>query len=154
VVRCFPGKTTSGGDRVPNEAERSRWRGFLAREVAILEPRLIVPVGRLAISEVLGADAGAAPLAEVVGRSLRVTWHGAPVDVIPLPHPSGASTWFKLEPGRTLLERALRLLARHREVVHALGASRRSRDQLRGPPRATSALAASARERRSAMALR
>jgi uracil-DNA glycosylase len=39
------------------------------------------------------------------------------VDVIPLPHPSGASTWFKVEPGRTLLEDALRLVADHPEVV-------------------------------------
>jgi uracil-DNA glycosylase len=38
-------------------------------------------------------------------------------DVIALPHPSGASTWFKVEPGRTLLDEALRLVADHPEVV-------------------------------------
>jgi uracil-DNA glycosylase len=38
---------------------------------------------------------------------------GWEADVIPLPHPSGASTWFKMEPGRTLLAQALNLIAAH-----------------------------------------
>lgn len=114
VVRCFPGKTSGGGDRVPTPAECALWRGFLAREVEILRPTLLVPVGRLAIQEVLGH---AGPLAEVVGRMHRARWHGVEADVVPLPHPSGASTWFKVEPGRTLLEAALGILARHPEVV-------------------------------------
>jgi uracil-DNA glycosylase len=36
---------------------------------------------------------------------------------VPLPHPSGASTWYKVEPGKTLLGRALRRLAAHPEVA-------------------------------------
>jgi uracil-DNA glycosylase len=40
-------------------------------------------------------------------------WHGRDVDVIPLPHPSGASPWHRIEPGKTLLGKGLRLLARH-----------------------------------------
>ena len=56
------------------------------------------------------------PLAEVIGTSRKVTFHGLRAEVIALPHPSGASTWFKLEPGRTLLERALALLAAHPEI--------------------------------------
>jgi uracil-DNA glycosylase len=113
VVRCFPGKTSGGGDRVPTPAECARWRGFVAREVGILRPALVLPVGRLAIGEVLGH---AGPLAEVVGTLRRVQFHGVEVDAIPLPHPSGASTWFKVEPGRTLLARALALVAAHPEV--------------------------------------
>lgn len=116
VVRCFPGKAPGGGDRVPTPDECGRWRGFVAREVGILRPRLVVPVGRLAIRETLGHEA---PIAEVVGRRLRARFHGVEVDVVPLPHPSGASTWFKMEPGRTLLERALALLAAHPEVRRA-----------------------------------
>jgi uracil-DNA glycosylase len=134
VVRCFPGKTPSGGDRVPTRAECARWRGFLEREVAILEPRLVVPVGRLAISEVLGPEAGGAPLADVIGRELRARYHGTEVDVIPLPHPSGASTWFKVEPGRSLLERALSRLARHPEVRRALGSRARAAGSRTGRP--------------------
>jgi uracil-DNA glycosylase len=116
IVRCFPGKARGGGDRVPTPAEVARWRGFLAREVEILRPALVLPVGRLAISEVLGREA---PLAEVVGRTLRLEYHGVEADVIPLPHPSGASTWFKMEPGKTLLAGALRLIAEHPEVRSA-----------------------------------
>jgi uracil-DNA glycosylase len=114
VVRCFPGKTKAGGDRVPSPEECALWRGFLAREVEILAPRLVIPVGRLAIQEVLGHTE---PIAAVVGRTLKTQFHGVSVDVIPLPHPSGASTWFKMEPGRTLLEDALALVARHPEVA-------------------------------------
>jgi uracil-DNA glycosylase len=114
VVRCFPGKTGGGGDRVPTADECALWRGFVEREVRILRPRLVLPVGRLAIQEVLGHTE---PIAAVVGRALRAHLHGVEVDVIPLPHPSGASTWFKVEPGRTLLEEALRLVAAHPEVA-------------------------------------
>jgi uracil-DNA glycosylase len=121
VVRCFPGKTAAGGDRVPTPAECGRWRHFVERELEILRPRLVIPVGRLAIGEVLGS---AEPLAGVVGRSFRTHVHGVDADVIPLPHPSGASTWFKLEPGRTLLARALELVGRHPEVRRALGGDR------------------------------
>jgi uracil-DNA glycosylase len=116
VVRCFPGKTRGGGDRVPTADECERWRGFIEREVDILRPRLVLPVGRLAIQEVLGHTE---PIAAVVGRELRTTFHGVDVDVIPLPHPSGASTWFKMEPGRTLLDEALRRVAAHPEVARA-----------------------------------
>jgi uracil-DNA glycosylase len=122
VVRCFPGKTRGGGDRVPSADECALWRGFVAREVQILRPRLVLPVGRLAIQEVLGHTE---PIAAVVGRTLQAQLHGVDVDVIPLPHPSGASTWFKMEPGRTLLERALELVAQHPEVARTFRGGRR-----------------------------
>lgn len=127
VVRAFPGKTGSGGDRVPSPDEIAASRGFIEREVAALRPRLVVPVGRLAIEQVLGPVA----LAEAVGRRLRVRYHGVRCDVLCLPHPSGASTWFKTEPGRGLLARALRLLARHPEIRRAFG---RPRPRGRGAP--------------------
>ncbi len=116
VVRCFPGKTRGGGDRVPSAEECELWRRFVAREVEILRPRLVIPVGRLAIQEVLGHTE---PIAAVVGSRVRTHFHGVELDVIPLPHPSGASTWFKVEPGRALLEDALRLIAAHPEVLRA-----------------------------------
>jgi uracil-DNA glycosylase len=116
VCRCFPGKTRQGGDRVPSPEEVSRCAPHLDREVALLAPRLVVPIGRLAIEAFLGAR----PLAEVIGRTFRAERAGQAFDVIPLPHPSGASTWWKLEPGATLLQRALRRIARHpawREIL-------------------------------------
>ncbi len=116
VVRCFPGKAKGGGDRVPSPEEIAASRGFIEREIDILRPGLVIPVGRLAIEQVLGRKP---PLEEVVGRRLRLHYHGVESDVICLPHPSGASTWFKREPGKTLLEKALALLARHPEVRRA-----------------------------------
>ena len=116
VVRAFPGKTSGGGDRVPSPAEIEASRGFLAREVAILRPRLVLPVGKLAIEQVLGRDTR---LDRVVGELIHCESHGLASDVIELPHPIGGSTWFKVEPGRSLLDRALRLLATHPEIRRA-----------------------------------
>ncbi len=110
VARCFPGKANGGGDRKPDAEEVLRCEKWLAREVAILEPDLVVAVGTLAIERVLGSKA---PLAEIVGTTRRARWHGREVDVIPLPHPSGASPWHRIEPGKTLLDKALQRLARH-----------------------------------------
>jgi uracil-DNA glycosylase len=117
VARCFPGKAKGGGDRKPDPVEVDNCRTFLEREVGILRPKLVVPVGTLAIREVLGHEG---PLAEVVGTRRRARYHGADVDVIALPHPSGASTWHRVEPGKSLLGRAMRLLASHPEVKRAL----------------------------------
>jgi uracil-DNA glycosylase len=110
VARCFPGKASGGGDRRPDAEEVARCESWLARETAILKPELVIAVGTLAIERVLGVKA---PLAEVVGTTRHARWHGADVDVVPLPHPSGASPWHKIEPGKALLERGLGLLAKH-----------------------------------------
>jgi uracil-DNA glycosylase len=110
VARCFTGKARGGGDRKPDPGEIERCRPFIAREIAILEPELVLPVGALAIEQVMGHKG---PLAEIVGRAVRATFHGVACDVIALPHPSGASTWHRVEPGRGLLAKALALVARH-----------------------------------------
>ena len=113
VCRCFPGKGAGGGgDRVPAPDEVAACRPWLDAEVRLLRPALIVPVGRLAIAQLL-PDAADAPLAEVIGRAFRGARAGRAFDVIPLPHPSGASTWFRRPPGDRLLRKALRLVARH-----------------------------------------
>jgi uracil-DNA glycosylase len=120
VARCFPGKARGGGDRRPDAAEIERCKTWLAREATILEPALVVAVGTLAIEQVIGAKA---PLAEIVGSKRRAQWHGCDVDVIALPHPSGASPWHKMEPGKTLLWKALGRLASHPAMKQALRAS-------------------------------
>jgi len=113
VARCFPGKASGGGDRKPDATEILRCRTFLEREVGILQPELVLAVGQLAISEVLGKDAAKKKLDALVGRTFRTTWHGVELDVLPLPHPSGASPWHKLEPGKTLLGQALAIARAH-----------------------------------------
>jgi uracil-DNA glycosylase len=112
VCRCFPGKGAKGGDRVPAPDEIARCGNFLAAEVALLQPRLVLPVGKLAIAQVL-PDFAKAQLVDVVGEAHRVAWHGVTLDVVPLPHPSGASTWHRTEPGKTLLTRALDRVGKH-----------------------------------------
>jgi uracil-DNA glycosylase len=109
VCRCFPGKKPQGGDRVPADDEIAHCARWLEREFALLQPRLVLPVGKLAITQFLGER----PLAEVVGRSFRTAFGGRKVDVVPLPHPSGASPWHRMEPGKTLLDQALALIAAH-----------------------------------------
>ncbi|MFO0611374.1 MAG: uracil-DNA glycosylase family protein [Polyangiaceae bacterium] len=118
VARCFPGKAKGGGDRVPSAEEIEACGAFLKREVAILRPRLIVPVGQLAIGAVLGGEKRL--LVDVIGAATRATFHGVTADVIALPHPSGASTWHRVEPGKTLLAKALQLLAAHPVMREAL----------------------------------
>jgi uracil-DNA glycosylase len=109
VCRCFPGKKPSGGDRVPARDEIASCATWLEAEMQILRPRLVIPVGRLAIEQF-----GACPsLGKVIGTQTRVRFAGHETDVIPLPHPSGASPWPRMEPGKTLLQRALRLIAAH-----------------------------------------
>jgi len=110
VCRCFPGKAKAGGDRVPSDDEVERCGQHLAREVAILKPRLVIPVGKLAIEQLVPEMK---KLVDVVGVQRRVTFHGHELDMIALPHPSGASTWHRTEPGKTLLIRALSLIAQH-----------------------------------------
>lgn len=129
VVRAFPGKNPSGGDRVPSAEEILASRGFIEREVAVLRPRLVIPVGKLAIGEVLGE---APPLTEVIGRQLRLRYHRVAVDAICLPHPSGASTWTKTEPGKALTRQALALLARHPEIERAFPPATRPAGGRRG----------------------
>jgi uracil-DNA glycosylase len=113
VARCFPGKSRGGGDRKPTSDEIERCHHFLEREMAILRPRLILPVGTLAIEQLIGH---VGPLVEVIGTQRRVRYKDFSADVICLPHPSGASPWHRIEPGRTLLRGALRLIAAHPQI--------------------------------------
>lgn len=114
VCRCFPGKNPNGGDRVPNRTEVANCADWWRHELELCRPRLIIPVGRLAIARFADQLPLKAKLDELVGRVWTYRSSGGlACDLIPLPHPSGASTWFKMEPGRTLLPRALGLIAEH-----------------------------------------
>jgi uracil-DNA glycosylase len=109
VCRCFPGKNPKGGDRVPSPAEIASCRDWLDAELELLAPRLLIPVGKLAIGQFLDVMR----LVDVIGRRHEVDRGGIRIDVVPLPHPSGASTWHRTEPGQTLLHEALRQIAAH-----------------------------------------
>jgi len=72
------------------------------RELELLHPRLIVTVGGLALRRMLGLT----ELTPCVGE--RFDRSGVPV--VPLPHPSGASSWPHLPANRARLDRALELV--------------------------------------------
>ena len=109
VCRCFPGKNPKGGDRVPSPEEMHNCRPWLERELELLRPLLVIPVGRVAIEQFIPAR----PLVEQIGKVTQVTRGKRRIDVIPLPHPSGASTWPRAEPGKSLTLRALQLIGAH-----------------------------------------
>lgn len=109
VGRCFPGKNSAGGDRVPDAQEIVNCSRWLDAEIALLRPALVIPIGKLAIQQFVSFD----KLTDVIGRTLPVTHGGHTFEIVPLPHPSGASPWHRMEPGKTLLDQALRLIVGH-----------------------------------------
>ena len=109
VCRCFPGKKPHGGDRVPDRTEISNCSRWLKAEMDILHPELVIPVGRLAITQFMRYTS----LDAIVGRSFHCNYDKHFFDAIPLPHPSGASPWPRVSPGKTLLRKSLALIAEH-----------------------------------------
>jgi len=108
ITRCFPGAHPSGrGDRVPSREEQERCADWLDAELRIIRPELIIPVGRLAIERFLPR----LPLVELIGTKRTLQHVGGESVVVPLPHPSGASSWI-YEPGnRLLVDKAVSLIA-------------------------------------------
>ena len=109
VCRCFPGKNSGGTDRIPSPDEIRNCSSWMDDEIRILKPRLLIPVGRLAIAQFLECER----LEKIIGRNFYVRRAGHSFNLIPLPHPSGASPWHKISPGKKLLGRALTLIACH-----------------------------------------
>jgi uracil-DNA glycosylase len=109
VCRCFPGKNPHGGDRVPDATEIANCSSWLDTEIRLLRPRLIIPVGKLAIEQFMEVGR----LVDIIGHEYELEENGCLIDVIPLPHPSGASTWHRTEPGIRLLNKALALIREH-----------------------------------------
>jgi uracil-DNA glycosylase len=132
VTKCYPGKDKSGrGDRVPSPAEQALCRPFLAQEIALVRPRLMILVGGLAIKllyppqarldEVIGTAvyfppaALANPVNFDLAQGVWLTEYDPQRDgngrwVVPLPHPSGASLWPNKPANQALIARALALL--------------------------------------------
>ena len=109
ACRCFPGRNKAGGDRVPAADEIANCSRWMKAEFEILKPELVIPVGKLAIELFLPKQ----KLTDAVGNTFCREMYGTTFDIIPLPHPSGASSWFKIEPGKSLTSKALTLLAAH-----------------------------------------
>jgi uracil-DNA glycosylase len=102
LCRCFPGKAKGGGDLAPSRTMILNCRPHLLRELDLLRPQVVAPVGGLAIKELLGMKR----LSEAVGE----TFVRDGIVYVPLPHPSGASTWLNDAKNKERLTRALAAL--------------------------------------------
>ena len=104
VTRCYPGRAASGrGDRTPTPEEQRLCAFWRERELRIIRPRLIVTVGGLAARTLLGLKS----VTEFVGT--RIELDDGTV-AIPLPHPSGASSWLNLPANRERVAEAAALV--------------------------------------------
>ena len=111
ITKCYPGKGKGGhGDRVPTNEEQAFCRPWLDREIALVNPRMIIPIGRLALGLFFDTSL---PLEKIIGRQYE---HNGRV-IVPLPHPSGASTWHQKPANRALVKKAIRLIAKQREAL-------------------------------------
>jgi uracil-DNA glycosylase len=103
VTRCYPGKPPSGrGDRTPTPVEQQLCAFWREQELRLLGPRLIVTVGGLAARSLLGVKS----VSECVG--VRYEHRGAVA--VPLPHPSGASSWLNVPANRERVAAAVELV--------------------------------------------
>jgi uracil-DNA glycosylase len=110
VTRCYPGPAPSGrGDRVPSLVEQRACASWLENELSIIRPRIIIPIGKLAMARFLPN----LPLEALIGRShIAAELPGKPM-LIPLPHPSGASSWIHQGNHPRLLSQAIGLIVEH-----------------------------------------
>jgi uracil-DNA glycosylase len=103
VTRCYPGRAPSGrGDRTPTPREQDLCQFWRDWELELLRPRLVVTVGGLALRRLLGL----AQLTECIG----CLYERDGIPIVPLPHPSGASSWPNLPANRKRLDTALALV--------------------------------------------
>jgi uracil-DNA glycosylase len=108
MTRCYPGAHPSGrGDRVPTRVEQSSCGDWLDNELRIIRPKVLIPVGRLAIGRFLPD----LPLSELIGTRHSIQHAGGRSIVIPLPHPSGASSWIHEGDNKILVDNAIGLIA-------------------------------------------
>jgi uracil-DNA glycosylase len=109
LMRCFPGRNPSGsGDLRPPPAAVANCNHWLEAELQLLEPKVVILVGQMAIARFLGPGR----LEGFVGA----TFGQCPV-MIPLPHPSGQSRWLNEHQNRARLEAALRVIGEQRSAL-------------------------------------
>jgi uracil-DNA glycosylase len=130
VTKCFPGKAASGGgDRRPSAAEVALCRPWLQGQLALVEPRMVLLVGTLAIEQFMPCRSLDGLVGRLFdGRGVQVPGTSAATLVramrpllLPLPHPSGASRWLNQPAHRGLLEQALGRLRATWPALTALG---------------------------------
>lgn len=108
VTRCYPGKGKGGhGDRVPSKEEQALCRPWLDQELALIRPQLIIPIGKLALGLFFDTRLS---LEELIGTRHEIEGRV----FIPLPHPSGASTWPNKPENAARIQQAIQLISTER----------------------------------------
>lgn len=109
VTKCFPGKNKSGGgDRAPSPREQMLCRPYLKEELEFIKPKLIIPIGRLAIEVFYPRSS---KLEDLIGTEMEQDGRW----LVPLPHPSGASRWHQIAENRERIAEAIDLISAHFE---------------------------------------
>ncbi len=110
LVDYFPGSKGSS-HLVPTPEEINKEHSRLVKTIRDFGPQLIVCIGKLSISHCLNKKD--IDLSKMIGEIFNVDPYGAlgrKLLTIPLPHPSGASTWRYKPENKKLLNKALELL--------------------------------------------
>src|SRR5438552_6676078 len=112
LTHCDPGPNPKGnGDRRPSLQEVALCRPFLEAELQLLQPKVVLLVGTMAIE----AFFGKVQLEQIVGTFEERNG----MLLLPLPHPSGVSRWLNDPVHQRLHQQALEQLSAWR-VAHQL----------------------------------
>jgi len=118
LMRCFPGRNRQNtGDLRPPPAAVANCAHWLDAELKLLRPKVLIPVGQMAIARFLGPGS----LEERVGKRF-----GEHPVVVPLPHPSGQNRWLNAAANRERLNTALALISELRSNVANKTGTRRT----------------------------
>lgn len=110
LVDYFPG-AKNGSHLIPTEVEIKNERKRLEKTIKDFDPEIVVTIGKLSLSHCLGCQIKL--LNEFIGKTFEVDPYGLfgkRIKIIPLAHPSGASTWQYKPENKKLLEEALNIL--------------------------------------------
>lgn len=110
LVNYFPG-STNGSHIVPSAHEIAQEKPRLQKLIRDFNPLVVVPIGKLSLSYCLGIKFK--NLSEVIGKSFVADPYNMlnkNIKIVPLPHPSGASTWKHIPKNKILLQKALLIL--------------------------------------------
>jgi uracil-DNA glycosylase family 4 len=109
LTRCDPGKNPRGnGDRKPSLPEMLLCRPFLEAELRIVQPKVVLLVGTMAIEAFFDKNT----LEKIIGTYQERNG----IFFLPLPHPSGVSRWLNDPEHKRLHQQALEILSNWRNL--------------------------------------
>jgi uracil-DNA glycosylase len=112
VVNYFPGYQEKGGHKVPTKEDAAKERRRLKKTIIDFDPEILVTIGKLSLSYCLNQKIDKLDK-NYISKSFNINPYemlNKNILVIPLPHPSGASTWIYKEGNKALLQKALSIL--------------------------------------------